>query len=340
MAENTKIEWAHHTFNPWIGCTKVSPACDHCYAEADFATRRKVVQWGAGQPRKHTAPSTWAMPLRWNAEAERLGVRYRVFCASLADVFDNEVPAEWRAELFNLILSTPHLDWLLLTKRIGNAARMINETLPDNMKAFPAEHPLAWPWPNVWIGASITSQAEADRDIPKLLAVPAAKRFLSMEPLLGPVYIEDIQDPAGGVCLKPLAGLRWIGNGQGRCEARSLGARIDWVIVGGESGPHARPMHPDWASSLLKQCQAAGVPFMFKQWGEWAGHQIANDGEIEPPMQMDLRRIARWEGDSAREVMPHEPAGSVLAEGFVSSWVGKKAAGRLLDGRTWDEVPA
>lgn len=330
MAENTKIEWADHTFNPWIGCTKVSPACDHCYAEADFATRRKVVQWGAGQPRKHTAPSTWAMPLRWNAEAERLGVSYRVFCASLADVFDNEVPAEWRAKLFNLILSTPHLDWLLLTKRIGNAARMINETLPDNMKAFPAEHPLAWPWPNVWIGASITSQAEADRDIPKLLAVPAAKRFLSMEPLLGPV---DLERPRPGPDLDQ-------GGGRMICQPWLIQSGIDWVIVGGESGPHARPMHPDWARDLRDQCERAGVPFLFKQWGEWAGHQIANDGEIDPPMQMDLRRIARWEGDSAREVMPHEPAGSVLAEGFVSSWVGKKTAGRLLDGRTWDEVPA
>lgn len=172
------------------------------------------------------------MPLRWNAEANRLGVRYRVFCASPADVFDNEVPAEWRAELFNLILSTPHLDWLLLTKRIGNVLPMLGDLRHGADQDLPLLDLM--PLPNVWIGASITSQAEANRDIPKLLAVPAAKRFLSMEPLLGRIDIEDIPDPAGGVCLKPLAGLRWIGNGQGRCYARSLGARIDWVIVGGE----------------------------------------------------------------------------------------------------------
>lgn len=242
MGADTKIEWAHHTFNPWIGCTRVSTACDNCYAEADFGKRRKVVQWGAGQPRKRTAPSTWAQPLRWNAEAERLGVRYRVFCASLADVFDNEVPSEWRSDLIDLIVETPHLDWLLLTKRIGNAHQMLTDA---------TNHASGWTaFPNVWIGATICNQQEADRDIPKLLAVPAAKRFLSMEPLLGPVELEP-----------------WL-------SANDLhkivgGPMIDWVIVGGESGPNARPMHPDWARSLRDQCQSAGVPFLFKQWGEW-----------------------------------------------------------------------
>jgi protein gp37 len=125
MAENTKIEWAHHTFNPWIGCAKVSPGCDHCYAEADFSTRRTVVQWGAGQPRKRTAPSTWAQPLRWNAEAERLGVRYRVFCASLADVFDNEVPVQWRRDLLDLIEKEMRVAMVL------TGAKSIAEITPD-----------------------------------------------------------------------------------------------------------------------------------------------------------------------------------------------------------------
>lgn len=322
MAENTKIEWADHTFNPWTGCTKISPACDHCYAES-WSKRAgdRVGKWGPGAPRVRTTVANWKQPERWNAEAERLGVRYRVFCASLADVFDNEVPPEWRDDLATLILSTPCLDWLLLTKRIGNAGEMLGAMFLDG------------PPDNVWIGASITSQAEADRDIPKLLGVPAAKRFLSMEPLLGPVSIADIPDPLGGVCLKPLVGLRWVGNGQGRCTARSAGGRIDWVIVGGESGPNARPMHPDWARSLRDQCQAAGVPFLFKQWGEWM-----------PPESP----TTKYPGREWRDVV--DATGAVRPVSFVGDRViessrqvvrvGKKAAGRLLDGVEHNGRPA
>lgn len=249
MTANTKIEWADHTFNPWIGCTKVSPGCDHCYAEADFDKRRHVVQWGQGQARKRTAPSTWAMPIKWDREAKRLGVRHRVFCASLADVFDNEVDPQWLEDLFVLIAYTPNLDWLLLTKRIGNALRMV-----DDGRWFPSH------WPNVWIGATIVNQEEADRDIPKLLAVPAAKRFLSMEPLLGPVDL--------GLCDCDKGSRPGPGGVGGvtctRCDGTG-GRMLDWVIVGGESGHGARPMHPDWARSLRDQCQAAGVAFFMKQ---------------------------------------------------------------------------
>lgn len=322
MVANTKIEWAHHTFNPWIGCTKVSPACDHCYAEADFATRRKVVQWGAGQPRKLTAPSTWAMPLRWNAEAERLGVRYRVFCASLADVFDNEVPTAWRATLFSLIKRTPHLDWLLLTKRIGNAHQMIGEAL---IMASLIQHdgPTAllpgWPWRNVWIGTTICNQAEAVRDIPKLIAVPAAKRFLSIEPLLGPV---DLERPRPGPNLDQ-------GGGHMICQPWLIQSGIDWVIVGGESGPNARPMHPDWARSLRDQCTDAGVPFLFKQWGEWAP-------EIDASVDIDP---GTWINEATGETGTENYALTSGGRWQGMYRVGKKAAGRLLDGRTWDETP-
>lgn len=175
MAENSKIEWCDHTFNPWIGCTKVGPGCDHCYAE-QLATSRLGVPWGPHAERRRTAASSWQLPRRWNRRAARAGIRYRVFCASLADVFDKAVPPEWRADLFALIRETPYLDWLLVTKRIGNAAAMIEAAggMPDN----------------VWLGATIVNQAEADRDIPKLLATPAPVRFLSMEPLLGPVNLE------------------------------------------------------------------------------------------------------------------------------------------------------
>lgn len=325
MAENTKIEWAHHTFNPWIGCTKVSPACDHCYAEADFDKRRHVVQWGAGQARKHTAPSTWAQPLRWNAEAERLGVRYRVFCASLADVFDNEVPPEWRVELFRLIAHTPHLDWLLLTKRIGNVVAMAEKAMLGALQRC-ARDPLMLP-ANVWLGVSITSQAEADRDIPKLLAVPAATRFLSMEPLLGPVELGLCDCDHGSVPAPQNTG----GLTCPKCNGTG-GCLVDWVIVGGESGPNARPMHPDWARDLRNQCLAVGVPFLFKQWGEWCPRGPESWGY--PSIDGVPRFRMTDAGHNGQDLS---------SDGGNDVWMnraGKKVAGRLLDGRTWDEVPA
>lgn len=339
MAENTKIEWADHTFNPWVGCQSASPeGCKHCYAEAlvkrfggDFAQRRR------------TSEANWKLPLKWNAQAEREGRRFRVFCASLADVFDNAVPVEWRRALFSLIISTPSLDWLLLTKRIGNAARMIDEILPDNMKALPRDCPLAWPWPNVWIGATVVNQAEADRDIPKLLATPAAVRFLSIEPMLGPIDLEqacDIAEPS--YC----AGTWDTMKDPQRCHlAFRYGSvrLLDWVICGGESGPHARPMHPSWARSLRDQCAAAGVPYLFKQWGEW---REKDTGMPEP-------LVAR-EGDPDFEAEMDEHDGFLsLAGHFVTDpddmedrvpyrglqRITKKVAGRLLDGRTHDEFP-
>lgn len=320
MSENSKIEWTDHTFNPWIGCAKVGPGCDNCYAEADFDKRRHVVHWGPRQPRKRTAASTWAQPLRWNAMAEKQGTRYRVFCASLADVFDNEVPDEWRLDLFRLIRDTPHLDWLLLTKRIGNARIMLS-----NVRLQAEEYIDPFPWSNVWIGATITSQSEADRDIPKLLDVPATKRFLSMEPLLEPVDITPYLDT------------HEAGRSDGILDEFALDAalndRIDWVIVGGESGPNARPMHPDWARSLRDQCQAAGVPFLFKQWGEWVDADNGPDDDLA------------YEGKSY--CWAHIEGGHHSGEmgvDFFNAYpmyrVGKKAAGRSLDSRTWDEFPA
>jgi len=289
VAENSAIEWTDATFNPWIGCTKVGPGCDHCYAEARMDKRLHRVVWGAGQAR--TLTKTWSQPLRWNRLHEEFfaahGRRQRVFCASLADVFDNEVPPVWRADLFRLIDSTPHLDWLLLTKRIGNVSKMLTEILrPGTMPA------------NVWLGATVVNQEEADRDIPKLLAAPARARFLSMEPLLGPVKLA-------------LHGHR-VG-----IEGSALRGVIDWIIVGGESGHDARPMHPDWARSLRDQCTAAGVPFLFKQWGQWRptdADYVVDDRQNTLPMH-------RW------------------ADGRRAVNVGKKAAGRLLDGRSHDGFP-
>lgn len=309
MSAETNIEWCDSTFNPWIGCTKVSPACDDCYAARSTPARTLGVAWGANQPRRLTSRANWSLPLRWNAHAgefqAQYGRRQRVFCASLADVFDNEVPVQWRRDLFDLIVATPSLDWLLLTKRVGNARRLYGEAYLDSARPWPA---------NVWIGATVCNQAEADRDIPKLLAVPAGLRFLSIEPMLERVYLEEIPDPAGGECIKPLAGLRWIRGDGGRCETVQLGGRIDWVICGGESGPKARPMHSDWARSLRDQCDTAGVPFLFKQWGEWLP-------ESEGALGYGDCRAARW------------------PDGTVSRCVGKKTAGRQLDRRLHDAYP-
>ena len=172
MGETTSISWCDATWNPWIGCTKVSPACDFCYAARDNERRKWVSGWGPGIPRRHT--KTWGNPLTWNRKAAVTGLRPRVFCASLADVFDNEVPDEWRADLWALVKATPNLRWILLTKRIGNAAKML---------------PADWPYPNAGLMATLANQEEWDRDWPKLARTPATWRGVSAEPLLGPIDI-------------------------------------------------------------------------------------------------------------------------------------------------------
>lgn len=291
MSANSKIEWTDHTFNPWEGCQKVGPGCDSCYAEtrnARFAGGT-AINWGPGAPRRRTSASNWHKPIAWDAAHEQFfaehGRRQRVFCASLADVFDNAVDREWRDDLSNLIQDTPNLDWLLLTKRIGNAGAMLVQMFLDGTPD------------NVWLGATVVNQAEADRDIPKLLALPARVRFLSMEPLLGPVDLARAGleiDMSGPLDAPPTT-------------------NIQWVIVGGESGPDARPMRPEWARSLRDQCAAAGVPFLFKQWGEWAPHDrgtfdstaLATPGALDDPMGK----------------------------------FGKKLSGRLLDGVQHDGYP-
>jgi protein gp37 len=303
MGQDSSIEWTDHTFNPWIGCTKVSAGCAHCYAES-IDHRFGGGHWGQGAPRKRTSESNWKQPLAWNRKAERDGTRPRVFCASLADVFDPAVPNEWRADLMDLIDACPCLTWLLLTKRpelVSEliAAAAINGDMfygPSGGSWVALEWSEGRPPANVWMGTSVEDQAAADQRIPHLLAVPAAKRFLSCEPLLGPVDLSP-----------------WVPIPERVYGAQRTGLGIDWVICGGESGPKARPMHPDWARSLRDQCQAAGVAFLFKQWGEWVPCGMVEDETAHPQSMLD---------------------------GTIMCRVGKKAAGRLLDGRTWDEVPA
>lgn len=261
MAEKTNIAWCDSTWNPWIGCTKVGPGCDNCYAEELMDKRWRRVQWGSGNARQKTSASNWQAPLHWEKRHEAFalahGRRRRVFCASLADVFDNDAPPQWRADLLELIRQCGNLDFLLLTKRVGNVTRMLQDVasmLRGEHGAQAERNPglpvarldlLAWieRWlagdapPNVWLGATMVNQAEYDRDVRKLLAVDASVRFLSVEPMLGPIR--------GGLDLHGL----------------------DWVIVGGESGAKARPIQREWIDSLRRECDAAGVAFFFKQWG-------------------------------------------------------------------------
>ncbi|SOE85637.1 protein gp37 [Burkholderia sp. YR290] len=354
MSENGKIEWTDHTFNPWEGCQKVGPGCDHCYAEtrnARFAGGI-AVNWGPGAPRRRTSPANWRKPLQWNnAHAEyfeQQGRRHRVFCASLADVFDNAVDPSWRADLFDLIEKTPNLDWLLLTKRIGNVTKMISETAQRRFDLECIEAPRLPD--NVWLGATVVNQDEADRDIHKLIETPARVRFLSMEPLLGPVDLEAVAWPSipghrvdvlrGGYWNK--AGVLACGPSAGLGEPRGgftnhsdMPGRIDWVIVGGESSHGARPMHPDWARDLRDQCDAAGVKFLFKQWGEWAPGENCGD-----PLKRTERVADWWDGEWAFSTMtPGAAEGMHCDDEPVLYRCGKKVAGRMLDGRTHDEFP-
>ena len=231
MVENSKIEWTDHTFNPWIGCTKVSQGCANCYAETQMTRKpRWANTWGPQGSRIKTSEAYWRKPLAWNRKAEQEGRRYKVFCGSLCDVFDDRpLFHQWRTALFlKLIDETPSLDWLLLTKR------------PENVKGFMNDLRLGH-WPeNVWIGTSVENQETADRRIHHLIEIPANVLFLSVEPLLGPIGL-----------WAPWWDLRLI----------------NWVIVGGESGPNARVMLPGWVESIRDQCLDYDTPFFFKQWG-------------------------------------------------------------------------
>jgi protein gp37 len=276
MGENSSIEWTDHTFNPWWGCSKVSPACDHCYAEL-WAKRTGHQLWGTKSARRFFSDLHWDEPLTWNQQAFSTRQRARVFCASMADVFERRSELDsHRARLWNLIGRTPHLDWLLLTKRPQNVAGMVPW---DNN------------WPaNVWLGTTIENQTFAQKRLPFLLKNPAAVRFISCEPLLGALNLT-----------------RWF--------RREGLYPIDWVIAGGESGPSSRPTHPDWALSILSQCQHAAVPFHFKQWGRWVPAEIVQEETAARLINFDSERPAK--------MVP----------------LSKKAAGRTLNGTTWNGVP-
>jgi protein gp37 len=341
--KGSKIEWTDHTFNPWIGCTKVSPGCAHCYAEELMDHRYHKAQWGKGQPRVRTSASNWKEPLKWNrlpwicdgcggsdvTEGERClqcnattRHRARVFCASLADWLDDEVPIEWLADLLARIHATPHLVWLLLTKRPQNWKDRIDRSL---IYIWQEEDETGTPFSdwlqswflgtapaNVWIGTTVEGQTRADERLPKLFEIPAKVRFLSCEPLLGPVEIPlQLKAEFGRADFDSFGRLVMV---------EKLEEKIHWVICGGESGANARPMHPDWARSLRDQCSAAGVPFFFKQWGEWIYQFDAPEGR-----SFDGTRITP--AGAQISCFGEAPKGSA-----EMARVGKKRAGRLLDG--------
>ncbi len=246
--QDSSIEWTHHTFNPWRGCTKVSAGCRNCYAE-NQDRRFGGDHWGAGKPRMTHGVEHWKEPFRWDRRAQAKNARHRVFCGSMCDVFDAEGYSNERVKLWRIVRATPNLDWLLLTKRPENIASML---------------PVDWGmgYPNVWLGATVENAEMAALRVPILQELPAAIRFLSVEPLLEP--IDHL--PLGG---------------------------IDWAIVGGESGARARPMQLEWARSIRDQCVAAGVAFFFKQWGTFgldeSGEHLVRLGKKHAGRLLDNR---------------------------------------------------
>jgi protein gp37 len=294
VADGSHIEWTDATWNPLVGCTKVSPGCDNCYAETlvnrfaghskSFPNRFDVVTMR--DVRMLTQPLRWSRPRR-------------LFVNSLSDLFHAAVPDEFIARVFAVMAAAPQHTFQLLTKRHGRMRSLLTATTPDAgwgtfgdaveeaMAEFTHASLDVWPLPNVWIGVSVEDQHWADIRIPALLDTPAAVRWISAEPLLGPLNLDPWRNP-----------------GETPDPRTPADTRLDWVVVGGESGPRARPMHPQWARDIRDQCEAAGVAFHFKQWGQWLP---LNDR----PGAIDV------------EYVP----------------VGKKAAGRELDGRTHDGYP-
>ena len=348
MADGSKIEWTDATVNFWWGCTKVGPGCDHCYAEA-WAKRAGGGLWGVGVPRRKIKGAVkllyrldngyadWAADqacIVGNAEVfglpiPTMGPRRRVFIQSMSDLFDTEVPVEWFGEAWDHIERCDRLELQIVTKRL---------TVIE--KRLAAIGRTSWP-KHAGLIISVVNQDEADRDIPRLLALKAKLGIpwvgLSMEPLLGPVDLtrifigEGANDPA----LAAENGIKHFRfNINALAGVRSFGwSGLDWVIVGGESGSHARPMHPDWVRSLREQCAADGIPFLFKQWGEWRPQQNGDwKHKLEVATVMPQGGVREWHPNFPSERPTHPEMRPMVR-------VGKKRAGRLLDGVEHKGVP-
>jgi protein gp37 len=316
----TKIEWADEVWNPVTGCTKVSPGCAHCYAErlaGRFWKGRKFTD-----VRVH--PERLDDPLRWKKPR-------RVFVNSMSDLFHPAVETLWIAEVFSTMQRCPQHTFMILTKRPERMHELLSRW--DHGRSL--DHWPVWPLPNVWLGVSAETQKEADARIPILLQTPAAVRFVSAEPMLGPVILREYwmphYDPKQHYAIDP----------------PNYRDKLGWVICGGESGPGARPMHPDWARGLRDHCQAAQVPFFFKQWGEWLPI-VAQYGDDDLIDKLDMDADSICLGDRGTIFAEERGGKQTYWCGFQpdpgqNPWfmerVGKTAAGRELDGRTWEERP-
>lgn len=373
---DTAIEWTDKVWNVVTGCEKVSPGCDNCYAET-FSERFRGT---AGHHFENgfdltLRPERLELPMRWQKPR-------RVFVNSMSDLFHKDVPADYIAQSFAVMVLTPRHTYQVLTKRHARMRHLLTDDafhtavlawtarLQDEKHPMPAWHPgerrlKAWPLPNVWLGVSVEDQKRAELRIPALLETPAAVRFLSCEPLLGPV---DLTRIAAGSKQQPEMVYDALGQRYGipgRWQAKSS-ARIDWVIVGGESGHRARAVHPDWVRNLCDQAIAADVPFFFKQWGEWGPAPfIVRVCDPDEGWQGTEEQLAAAKADSEARGATHVHTGNWHDEdGERKYWLheighkpwslervglpdgaaairrwGKKRAGRELDGRTWDQFP-
>ncbi len=311
MGENSKIEWCDHTFNPVIGCMKVSDGCKFCYAEAEQDKRFGRAKWGPKTRRVRTSPDNWRKPDTWNRKAKADDVIRSVFCASLSDVGEDHPDwVEPRRDLVAMIERTTNLRWLLLTKRIGSFMSVMQNAMTINVEDW-----FASMGDRVWVGTSIENQDAANERIPEILKMPKwITKFLSMEPLLGPVnsYVTSTFE-GFDVVTDYLRGTISI-DGQAHVPCN----KVNWVIAGGESGTHARPMHPDWVRAIRDKCVDAGTPFLFKQWGAWLPYDVRCSDKY--PQNM---------GSSDHTVL----------EDSLFAKVGKHASGRLLDGQEWNQFP-
>ena len=374
MADGTKIEWTDATWNPVTGCSVVSPGCTHCYAMKLAGTRLRHHPTRAGLTHETKAGPVWNGEVRFNEKQllEPLGWKRprMIFVCAHGDLFHESVPDEWIDQVFAVMALCPQHTFQVLTKRPermraylqpGRATPVGMEALGLTMQQLASNpnsnvgngvmltgdiaHLAVWPLPNVWLGTSVEDQRRADERIPHLLRTPAAVRFLSAEPLLGPVDLTLLQ-PAerdrmfGFELVDSLRGVHsHVPRQLPSPPRREPTTGLAWVIVGGESGPGARPMHPEWARSLRDQCAAAGVPFFFKQWGNWADF---TDSEPKPVTAED--RIFTSQGEVLGVGVDHGRHGSVdpAWRERGAAWMGrvsKSYAGRLLDGVEHNGMP-
>ncbi|GAB6125051.1 phage Gp37/Gp68 family protein [Humidesulfovibrio idahonensis] len=347
--------WWTKSWNPVIGCTKCSPACDNCYAERLHTQRHQALLAGKKMPDCYRRPFDMPCfvtarinePLHWRKPQ-------RIFVGNMGDLFHENFAFEWLDFIFGTMAACQQHTFMLLTKRPERMAAYIQDLSGRYGPVWP--HPLTgkrkpcFPLPNVWLGTTIWDQASADRAVPILLSTPAAKRFVSVEPMLGPVSLAKAYRYLGGDWLYPLQpqSAREKIQADGPPSDPQGWPSLDWVICGGETGPGARPMHPDWPCKLRDDCEAAGVPFFFKQWGEWGPTHVNGHGPVWWSFENYSHYCAKAHTHMSKGDKLICPDGHIPTDGredgksypmYPTRRVGKAKAGRVLDGRTWEEVP-